>query len=139
MLVTNHDLLAKHECLCSSCSNWTARGLEAVPPCHYVQLLLEEVEVAVLVEELLLLPHLLTLALGEALVGTGGFREASAPPAATSPGEGAQVRELAYLQKIPLPADHEEVIAECSLKYTISLSQSDPLKKSPRQKWPIAI
>ena len=103
-----------------------------------MQLLLEEEEVAVLVEELLLLPHLPTPALEEVLEVTGGFRGASAPLAATSPGEGAQVRELAVLPKVPLQAD-EEVLAKCSLKYTTSLSQSDPLKKSPRQKWPIAI
>ena len=127
-----------YECLCSFSSNWTARGLGAVPPCRYVQLLLEEVEAAVLVEELLLLPHLPTPALGEVLEVTGGFRGASAPPAATNPGEGVQVRELACLQKAPLQAD-EEVLAKCSLKYTTSFSQSDPLKKSPRQKWPIAI
>ena len=51
--------------LCSSSSNWTAKVLEAVPPCPYVQLLQVEVEVAVLVEVLLLLPPLHTRALEE--------------------------------------------------------------------------
>ena len=92
-------MILKHECPCSSSSNWTAKGLEAVPPCLYVQLLLEEVEAAVLVVGLLLLLPLLTPALEEVLEVTGGFRGASAPPAATSPGEGAQVRELAFSLK----------------------------------------
>ena len=78
--------------LCSSSSNWTAKVLEAVPPCRYVQLLLVEVEVVVLEEVLLLLPPLHTRALEEALEVTGGSRGASVPPAATSPGEEAQVR-----------------------------------------------
>ena len=64
-----------------------------------MQLLLEEEEVVVLVEELLLLPHLPTPALEEVLEVTGEFRGASAPPAATSLGEGVQVRELAFLKK----------------------------------------
>ena len=87
-----------YEFLCSSFSNWTARGLGAVPPCRYVQLHLVEVEVAVLVEVLLLLPPLLTLALEEVLEVTGGSRGASVPPAATSPGEAAQVRVGFFLK-----------------------------------------
>ena len=91
-------MIPKHNCHCSFSSNWTAKGLGAVPPCLYEQLHLVEVEVAVLEEGLLLLLPLLTLALGEVLEVTGGFRGASVPLAATSPGEGAQVRELFFFK-----------------------------------------
>ena len=84
--------IAHSNFLCSSSSNWTAKVLEAVPPCRYVQLHPVEVEVAVLEEVLLLLLPLHTRALEEALEVTGGSRGASVPPAATSPGEEAQVR-----------------------------------------------
>ena len=74
----------------------TVKGPEVDPPCHFEPLPLVVGAAAALVLELLLHLRLLTLALGEGWGDTGASRGASAPPAATNPGGGAQVRQKKF-------------------------------------------
>ena len=74
----------------------TVKGPEVDPPCHFEPLPLVVGAAAALELELLLHLRLLTLALGEGWGDTGAFRGASAPPAATNLGGGAQVRQKKF-------------------------------------------